>query len=503
VIPDAVTPLTWSIVKDATNNGFKHTLSKLGFPHEEADFFKVFDGRVYFNQTTYQGFMNILPQKRHNPLFLLKAGVNCLLSLFSLKRNVSHVEHKFRKSLIALSLEPKPYSINELKKYLEACMAVHIRITLLMDLLVFAIRKVTKKYIPQKKANQVIDGLVTGLDGIESTVSQKALWELAYMVKDNAELTTKILTSHNKSVPDVLRSAGPVYEEKWQNFLESFGHSSLREFEIYYPRWAEDPSFVISVLKSYLLEAGDNDPNIGQRIRADKRVESEKILLKSIPRLYKVPVKFLIHHVQQCSILRESMKQKLVKATAEIRKQALAFAHEKNIMPLDDIFFLTLEQINSIKDGHIPPDFLDKVASRKQDWEQWQKQEPYQEIRVYIDGRQMKLPYLTDTGVCLCGLALSSGTYTGKAKVITDPSRMGSFATGDILVAHSTNPSWTPLFTLAGAIVTDMGNYLSHGAIVARELGIPAVGNVFTATKEIETGEMIYVDGGKGIVRKV
>jgi pyruvate,water dikinase len=98
---------------------------------------------------------------------------------------------------------------------------------------------------------------------------------------------------------------------------------------------------------------------------------------------------------------------------------------------------------------------------------------------------------------------LSSGKYIGQARVVLDPTSIDSFKWGDILVTHSTNPSWTPLFTLAGAIVTDMGNYLSHGAIVARELGIPAVGNIFTATQAIKTGEMVYVDGDNGIVRKV
>jgi pyruvate,water dikinase len=75
-----------------------------------------------------------------------------------------------------------------------------------------------------------------------------------------------------------------------------------------------------------------------------------------------------------------------------------------------------------------------------------------------------------------------------------------SFSRGDILVTRSTNPSWTPLFALAGAIVTDMGNYLSHGAIVARELGIPAVGNLLDATTRIPDGQIIAVDGDSGVV---
>ena len=205
--------------------------------------------------------------------------------------------------------------------------------------------------------------------------------------------------------------------------------------------------------------------------------------------------------MQECSIWREAMKQNLVRIMATIRKQTLSLAAEIGINPAENIFFLTLDETAQIEENAKPSqELFERMIQRKHKWIEYGTQKPFKEIRIYNDGRQNKIPYITKSGNYIKGLALSSGKYTGKAKVIIDLAHMDSFDPGDILVARSTNPSWTPLFTLAGAIVTDMGNYLSHGAIVAREMGIPAVGNLFDATSRIRDGQIIEVDGNAGKV---
>ena len=501
VIPDAVTPLTWSVVQEATNNGFKKAIRELGFPSKPNDLFKIFDGRVYCSQTAYQKFLDISPQRKRNPRFLIKVGVNYLSLLSSLKKQVAHLEDRFWEGLNTISAYPGASAISELKNYLDKYMTIHIRIAMLMELGFLFIRKVIRKYMSENEANTIADGLVTGMNEVESTASAEALWELACLIKDNKELTETIMNGPDKSIPDTLITWGGIYAKKWHQFLDHYGHSSLKEFEIYYPRWVQDPSFITATLKQYVLKGETIDPETKKRLRAEKRMESERMLLKRIPLMYHLPLKFHINHVRRCSIWRESIKQKLVRIMAEIRKQALVFADENAIDPIENVFFLTLEEISQLEDNSIPSELLVKITTRKKNWEKWGKQEPFKEIRVYADGRQIKVPYLTGTGNHLYGLPLSSGKYVGPARVILDPNKkMDSLNFGDILVTRSTNPSWTPLFTLAGAIVTDMGNYLSHGAIVARELGIPAVGNLLDATTRITDGQMVEVDGDSGIV---
>jgi phosphohistidine swiveling domain-containing protein len=99
----------------------------------------------------------------------------------------------------------------------------------------------------------------------------------------------------------------------------------------------------------------------------------------------------------------------------------------------------------------------------------------------------------------LRGTPASGGVVSGKARVILDPGR-ANLEPGEILVAPSTDPGWTPLFFTAGGLVMEMGGPMSHGAIVAREYGIPAIVGVPNATERIETGQRITVDGSAGIL---
>ncbi len=185
---------------------------------------------------------------------------------------------------------------------------------------------------------------------------------------------------------------------------------------------------------------------------------------------------------------------------AEIRTQAISFAHDKGIKPADGIFFLSIEEMAEFEKSPISRQILAEIGYRRNNWEKWGQKKPFREIRVFANGQTVKIPHLIRSGTKIQGRGLSSGKYSGRARIILDPKDVDSFNLGDILVIRSTNPSWTPLFTLAGAIVADMGNYLSHGAIIARELGIPAVGNLLDGTARISNGQIIEVDGNSGTV---
>src|SRR5262249_33399721 len=101
----------------------------------------------------------------------------------------------------------------------------------------------------------------------------------------------------------------------------------------------------------------------------------------------------------------------------------------------------------------------------------------------------------------LTGLAVSSGVATGPARVILHSDTTEQVEPGEILIAPFTDPGWTPYFIRAAAIVMDLGGLLSHGSVIAREYGIPAVANVGPATRLIRTGQQIHVDGNRGEVR--
>jgi pyruvate,water dikinase len=160
----------------------------------------------------------------------------------------------------------------------------------------------------------------------------------------------------------------------------------------------------------------------------------------------------------------------------------------------EDIFFLEIKEVRNIIDGKIDEDLNSKVDKRKSDYELFMDIEP--PALITKDGGK---DWAADTK--LKGLGGSPGKVTGKVRVISDIDEFGKFEKGEILVAPTTNPSWTPLFMIAKAVVTEVGGMLSHGAVVAREYQIPAVLGVRSATKILKDGMEITVDGGTGEVR--
>jgi pyruvate,water dikinase len=148
-----------------------------------------------------------------------------------------------------------------------------------------------------------------------------------------------------------------------------------------------------------------------------------------------------------------------------------------------------------------PEYVMDKVRERREEFE-INKSRPWPDI--IRDGQEIFLdpPVLIETADgSMKGIAGSPGQVTGVARVIRDPQEFEQLQKGEILVAPLTNPVWTPLFAIASGVITEVGGILSHGAIVAREYGIPAVMSIPNATDKIKNGQTITVDGNRGIVK--
>jgi pyruvate,water dikinase len=147
-----------------------------------------------------------------------------------------------------------------------------------------------------------------------------------------------------------------------------------------------------------------------------------------------------------------------------------------------------------------------RVAERRASWRVYKRATPPQQLPA--KGRVMgiktdafmALDAEDQTGDALKGVAASPGQVTATARVLLGPEDFGQMRPGDILIAEITTPAWTPLFAMAAGIVTDIGGPLSHGSIVAREYGIPAVMGTGVATRRIQNGQTVTVDGAAGTV---
>ncbi len=294
-------------------------------------------------------------------------------------------------------------------------------------------------------------------------------------------------------------------------FLGRYGHRAVAEIDLGLPRWSDDPGHILGVLANYLKL---DDPALApdrQFANAAREAEAriERLAAAAGSRggpaggLRARLVRGALKRTRLFAGLRELPKYHLVEGLGSVRQQLSAVGAELaaagRIAEADDIFFLDFAEAHR---GLAGASMRALVAERREayDAELGRRRIP----RVLLsDGTEPEALQArggtgAGTGV-LSGTPASAGTVTAKARVILDP-HGARLEPGEILVAPSTDPGWTPLFLTAGGLVMEMGGPNSHGAVVAREYGIPAVVGVPDATSAISTGQVITLDGGAGTV---
>ena len=205
---------------------------------------------------------------------------------------------------------------------------------------------------------------------------------------------------------------------------------------------------------------------------------------------------------------RENIKNEAIKLVSWIRRIILEagvrLERQGKLREANDIFFLELDEVKGLLDGAANFSVAARVATRKAEYLQHQDMEA-QVVVVgsTLLGRRASPGDPLPTGSTrrkLPGLPVSPGKASGQARVILSQDMHTRLLPGEVLVAPFTDPGWTPYFLNAVAIVVDIGGQLSHGSIIAREYGIPAVVNVGVGTKAIKNGQLIEVDGDLGVV---
>jgi pyruvate,water dikinase len=193
-----------------------------------------------------------------------------------------------------------------------------------------------------------------------------------------------------------------------------------------------------------------------------------------------------------------------------LRELGRRFAHVGGIAQSEDIFWLEVDQVRqavaALERGEPLCNMAERVAQRQATHEVLKRVTPPPMLPPRKKYMGIDMASFTpaaaesQTGGALKGIGASAGRATAPACVLRGPEDFDQMRPGDVLVAGTTTPAWTPLFAMASAVVTDIGGPLSHGSIVAREYGIPAVMGTGVATRRIRSGQIITVDGGAGMV---
>jgi phosphohistidine swiveling domain-containing protein len=296
----------------------------------------------------------------------------------------------------------------------------------------------------------------------------------------------------------------PTLQKGLADFLRDYGHRGVAEIDVGLPRWSEDPAYILGVLANYLQL---DDPELAPDVQFRRAAREAEAMVADLTRRasHKGPlrgalVRFLLRRARALAGLREMPKFCIVLLLAQARSLLWSvgedLAASGRLEKAEDVFFVTLPEARAALAGE---DLRPVVRERRADYEHELKRRHVPRV-LLSDGTEPAAEEALDaTDGALRGTPASSGTVTARARVILDPTN-ALLEPGEILVAPSTDPGWTPLFLTAGGLVMEMGGAMSHGAVVAREYGIPAVVGVPDATESIASGEQITVDGSAGAI---
>jgi pyruvate,water dikinase len=340
-----------------------------------------------------------------------------------------------------------------------------------------------------------------------TTEMDLALWALAKEVRANPDIARMFDETPPERLAEDFRggSLPPKLQASLADFLHLYGHRGVAEIDLGLPRWSEDPTYILGVLANYLRL---DDPQAAPDVQFARATRDAEEMVGELTRraaregrLRGALVGFLLGRARALSGLREMPKFCIVLLMARARELlwtvGVELAEAGRLKSAEDIFFLSVPEAWAALAGE---DLSPVVRNRRAVYEQELGRRHVPRL-LLSDGTEPTAGTHHATGAdgVLRGTPASGGVVTQKARVILDPGE-ASLEPGEILVAPSTDPGWTPLFLTAGGLVMEMGGPMSHGAIVAREYGIPAVVGVPDATQLIETGRRIIVDGSAGEV---
>lgn len=361
-----------------------------------------------------------------------------------------------------------------------------------------------------EEAKDDVDALVRGLSGNVTTEMDLALGDVA----DVARKYPAVMRFFEQPLPADAKRAllalegGDAFLQALGAFLERYGMRGPSEIDISRPRYRDDISALLQMIAGNLHGEQENAHRAHHdRLKAAGNEAVHRLAEQARKRslgFLRVP---LIRRMARVSrnllAVREHPKFFLICTMGLIRNSILEAARmlkdSGRIDELDDIWYLELEEAISALE-HPEEELRSRIRSRRADEERFRGMKPPRILTS--DG---EAPTATHAGEglpegALIGTAASPGTVEGIARVVMSPNR-DVLKKGEILVAPFTDPGWTPLFINASGLVMEVGGLMTHGSVVAREYGIPAVVCVPDATVKIRTGQRILVDGNSGFVQ--
>ena len=354
------------------------------------------------------------------------------------------------------------------------------------------------KRLPTADDHHVATMLLLDIPEIESADAVKSLERFATQIRGEKRFAERFVNAAPaEALQILLHDAPPEISRQFSLFIERHGHRCVRESELREKTWEENPQLLIQTLQTR-VRVGDV-----KHVKHDAHNEIRKAL-SHLPFLKRRILMAMIPAARKAVARREITKAYSIKMVSTVRKGYRILAkkmHEARLLDdVDQIYFLTQQEIEQLLKDHNPA-WKTKADKRRKllpeldnlvfDEISFGIPEPLEhEVEIVITEGQLK------------GIPVSSGIVEGRARIIHSLDDAEQLLEGEIMVASFTDIGWTPYFSIIAGLITEIGSPLSHGAVVAREYGIPAVVGAKGAKKFLSTGDLVRLDGNRGIIEK-
>ena len=508
--PSPITPLTWEFTVGGFHKSLAYSLDQLGMPAFRGKWFERFDGYIYGNQTAVKrytsgqtaGFSSLEEfvslVMKIDPIIktiqMLPATWNTNLDRYLLRIGQMKGEMKAG-NLEKASIGQLFNRLQTLEQVGEDYFKPNIAISIAHGLLHKALHRLVELQCGDRAA-EVYDSLTCFCETKTGQVNRE-LFDLYNLAKRDSTLVNLICKHDRKTIIQTgLLSAHPEFETAFQAFIADHGHREV-EFDAYHPTWCGQPWVVLENLRLMLTSTNIPNPEIRDNELKSRQQHAEIKFLSSLPAHVVDPAAELIRLSRIYTVLDDVEHYHTTRLSVLFRSTVVSIGeHFRKLEWIDsddDLFFISRENLQSLVENRLSQkEVQDIISTNKAAFKFQHLNEPPFEL-----GQNKRSE---NDDAALQGLPGSPGSASGTTCVIRSVDDFSKFVPGSILVARTTNPAWTPLFYTASAVITESGGPLSHGAVTAREIGIPAVVAARNAMDLIGNGIDVHVDGTTGAI---
>jgi pyruvate,water dikinase len=511
--PNPMTPLTWDFISVAFKGSMGHSLPLMGLPPLQSDWFQKFDHYVYGNQNA----VDLIAS--HRPL-RARSAQELVAEIPSLRRRYGWVldlpvtwVRDLDRYLLGLgrlsAADLDERSIPELWQHIIEVLEVatdyfrpNIAISMTEAFLHRLLHGLVGMVTGPERALVVVDGLLSGCE-TKTAVVNRELHELAQLAHATPALAEALMSRSGQHLWEQGGLSGfPDFNGRFQRFLEDHGHREM-DMDHYHPTWSGQPGIVLDSV-ALILRGKPADPGETMRQQRQRYAETEHAFLSAVPEELRFFFRELIRLARTYTTLDDLEHYQTTRVNPVSRRAALALGRrlqERGILDSpEDVFFfqkVELEELVASIPNEKRATYRDKVYATKRSYEASREKPPPWSLDVAAPEIESR------PGTSFSGLPGSPGQVTGPCFCVYEPGDFARFPRKAILVARTTNPAWTPLFYSASGLITESGGPLSHGAVTAREMRLPAVMSVRGAMSLFRNGQVVTVDGTRGTVRLV